>query len=152
MAGISVVIASGRGGRRAVCRRLLARERGIRVAGEARSGLEAIAMAGQHRPRVLVLDVGLSGRDGALLQAVRARSPRTRVILLARMASQAQLLDALSRGARGSLDTRLLRRFLAKAVRAVAADEAWVPRKLVARILDRLARLKARLEPARSGR
>ena len=151
MPGVSVLIASGAGTRRALCRRLLRRERGIRVAGEAGSGLEVIAAAGRLQPHVLLLDVSLF-RGLLLLQAIRGRSPRTRVILLTRRASQVRILAALSCGARGSLEMRLLRRFLAKAVRVVAANEAWVPRKMVARILDHLARLAAQTSRPRATR
>ena len=56
-------------------------------------------------------------------------------------ASEARTLEALAHGARGYLDKALLTTFLARAVRVVDAGEAWVPRKMVARIMDRLAGL-----------
>lgn len=145
MAAITVLLASATQTRRAACEQLLRGERGIRVVGKARTGLEAVAAAGRLRPDIVLLDVGLYSAHGApLLKGLRLHSPETRVILLTRLDTQVRILEALSYGARGCLETRMLRRFLAKAVRAVAADEAWVPRKLVARILDRLARLASR--------
>lgn len=52
-------------------------------------------------------------------------------------------MDALSHGAQGYLERKALRAFLPKAVRVVDAGEPWVPRKMVAKILARLARLTA---------
>jgi DNA-binding NarL/FixJ family response regulator len=49
-------------------------------------------------------------------------------------------LAALSNGARGYLKEKAISSFLPKAVRQVEAGEAWVPRKMVGKIVDRLAR------------
>lgn len=125
------------------CLRLLRPEKGIRVVGEAGSGLETIAAA-KLKPRVLLLDLDLSEDNGAaLLPVLRRNSPRTKVILLTRRASEARILKALSHGALGYLDKKDLPTFLPKAVRVVDAGEAWVPRKMVAKLLDRLSRLGA---------
>lgn len=143
MAPITVFLADRKRTRRAACLRLLRPEKGVQVVGEARSGLEALAAA-RRRPRLLLLDWALAtGGEFALLRILRKQSPKTKVLLLTRPTSQARLLDALAHGARGYLDARALRRFLPKAVRLVDAGEAWVPRKMVAKILDRLPRLPA---------
>ena len=143
MPPITVVIADREKASRAACLRLLRPEKGIRVVGEARSGLEAIA-AVKLRPRILLLDVHMAAGNGvALLRILRQKSPRTKVILLTRRASQARILDVLAHGARGYLDKKAFRTFLPKAVRLVDTRQAWVPRKMVAKILDRLAHLTA---------
>jgi two-component system nitrate/nitrite response regulator NarL len=143
MPPITVVIADREKASRAACLRLLGPEKGIRVVGEARSGLEAIAAA-KLTPRILLLDVHMAAGNGlTLLRLLRQKSPRTKVILLTRRASEARILDALSHGARGYLDKKVLRAFLPKAVRVVDAGQAWVPREMVAKLLDRLARLTA---------
>ena len=143
MPPITVVIADREKASRAACLRLLRPEKGIRVVGEARSGLEAIAVT-RLMPRILLLDVNMAAGNGvALLRILRQKSPRTKVILLTRRASEARILDVLSHGARGYLEKKVLRTFLPKAVRLVDAGQAWVPRKMVAKILDRLAHLTA---------
>jgi DNA-binding NarL/FixJ family response regulator len=117
------------------------------VVGVARSGLETVAAAGWLRPRILLLDLSIArGNDLALLPLVLRKSPRTRVILLTRRSAPARILSALGQGAQGYLDPRSLRVFLPKAVRAVDAGEAWVPRKMVAKIIECLARLTPRAE------
>lgn len=139
---ITVVIAERQHADRAACLRLLEAESGIRVVGEAKSGLEAITSTGHLRPRILLLDLALTRAQGSpLIPALRQKSPQTKVILLTDGASEARTLEALAHGARGYLDRALLTTFLARAVRVVDAGEAWVPRKMVTRIMDRLASL-----------
>lgn len=145
MALITVALTDQNAARRATCRRLLRPHKGIRVVGETEGALEAIALAARARPRILLLSLAVSrGNGAAILAALLRRSPRTRVILLTRRTTEARILDGLSRGARGYLEETKLRTFLPKAVRAVDAGQVWVPRKMVARILDRLAHLSPR--------
>jgi DNA-binding NarL/FixJ family response regulator len=139
---ITVVVAERQRADRQACRRLLERERGIRVVGEVRSPLEAITTMGRLRPRILLLDLALARPEGRpLIPALRQKSPQTRVILLTGRGSAARTLEALSHGARGYLDRSVIDTFLARAVRVVDAGEAWIPRKMVARIMDKLAGL-----------
>jgi len=140
---ITVVIADQDKARRTSCVRLLRPQKDIRVLGQARSGLEALA-ATRLKPQVLLLDLGLSRGSGSeLLPALRKSSPGMKIILLAGRASETRILEGLCHGARGYLDKKFLRTFLAKAVRLVGAGQAWVSRGIVPGIVDRLARLTA---------
>ena len=142
MPPIRVVIADRGKSDRTVCRSLLEREKDIRVVGEAASGLEAVSAAERLKPGILLLDLELFNGDGpSLLPVIRRRSPLTRVLLLTNRAPEAPTLDALSHGARGYLEKGALRTHLPRAVRAVGAGEAWVPRKMVTQIMARVARL-----------
>ena len=142
MRTISVVIANRGKSGRTTCRTLLEPEKGIRVVGEAASGLDAVTAAERFKPSILLLDLGLfNGNGPALLPVIRRKSPLTRVLLLTDHAPEAPTLDALSHGARGYLERGTLRSYLPRAVRAVGAGEAWVPRRMVTLILARLARL-----------
>jgi DNA-binding NarL/FixJ family response regulator len=129
---------------RVTCRRLLQPEKKIRVVGEVRSGLEAMTAAAKLKPRVLLLEPSAGGSMGvSLVSTILEKSPKTRIILLSERASEADILDALSQGALGYLAKDRLPTSLARVVRAVAAGEAWVPRRMVGRIIDRLAHLPA---------
>ena len=140
----TVLIADLEKAGRATCRRLLQPEKKIRVVGEARDGSGTMMATVRLKPRVLLLDRSLvGGKDVSLVSTILENSPDTRVILLTERASDARILDALSQGALGCLARNRLPTFLAKAVRAVDAGEAWVPRVMVARLIDRLARLSA---------
>lgn len=150
MAPITVVIA-GEARTRALCRRLLRPEEDIAVSGEAPSGPMIPAVVTRLRPDVLLLDFARPRLDVlAHLPAIRSRARRTRILLLtAERTSEALLLEALHRGAHGYLGHVAAGTLLARAIRAVQAGEAWVPRRMVARILERLRRLAAAVRPGR---
>src|SRR5690348_6552787 len=83
-------------------RRLLEAENWLQVVGEAADGSEAIALAQQLQPDVLLLDLAMPRVPGleALREMSRASSP-VRTILLTASAEKAQILEALQLGARG---------------------------------------------------
>jgi DNA-binding NarL/FixJ family response regulator len=141
MPPISVVITDRRKAGRTACRSLLEPEKGIRIVGEAHSGFETVSAVERLKPRVLVLDAALFTDAASLLPLIRQKSPGTRVLLLTDRAPEARTLDTLSHGVRGYLEKATLRVHLPRAVRALAAGQAWVPRQMVAQIMDRLARL-----------
>jgi len=148
MADVTVVIAAESHQR---VRALLDGEAGIVVAGEARSLAHAFVLVARLRPAVLLLDFGRSWRDAlAALRAIRSQSSRTRIILLTtRRTPESSILEAVRQGAGGYLGEAAVVGFLARAVRAVHAGEAWVPRRLGAQILRRLIRARG---PARHAR
>jgi len=144
MSSITVLIADHDEARRAACARLLQPEKGIRVVGRAKSGLETLSATAKLKPRILLLGLNLLKRKKiGLIYALRQKSRRTKVILLTHHTPETRILEALSYGARGYLEERALRTFLVEAVRRVDAREAWMPRKMVARIIERLPRLTA---------
>jgi len=151
MSSISVLITERRKRVRSICRNLLEPERGIRIVGEARNGIEAVSAVARFKPNVVLLDATLAnGSTASLIPIIRRKSPRTRVLLLTDRAPAARTLDTLSHGARGYLEKTALPAYLPRAVRVVSGGEAWVPRKMVARIMDRLVRMTSE-EPARRG-
>ena len=144
MPPLTVVIADAERTTRAACRRGLLSEKRIGVVREARNAMETIAAA-DLKPRILLLSLtALGGHGVSLLPIIRGKSPSTRVLLLTGRASEARILDALSHGAQGYLPRKILPDMLVRAVLAVDAGEAWVPRKMVGKIIERLARLTGR--------
>jgi DNA-binding NarL/FixJ family response regulator len=140
---ITVVIADSDARRRSACVRLLQGVRGITILATLGTVRETIGIAAHH-PHILLLDLKLArANDAATLPVLRTKSPRTQIILLTGQASDAQVLAGIAQGARGYLDGKLLRRFLVKAVRAVAAGESWISRAMVGKLIDQLARLMA---------
>ena len=145
MSPITVLIVDRDGVRRAACVRLLQAEKGIRIVGRAHSGLEDISSMLNLKPNILLIDLGLlEGKEISRLFVLRHKSPQTKVILLVRCAREIRILEALSCGVRGYIEEIVLVTFLAKAVRCVDAGEAWVPRKIVPKIIEHLARMTAR--------
>jgi NarL family two-component system response regulator LiaR len=113
---------------------------GIDVAGEAADGEEAIALAEQLRPDVVLMDLVMPQLDGlAAMRALRERVPAARVIVLTSFADDDKLLPALRAGAAGYLLKNAQPQELARAVRAAHAGEALLDPLVAARLVDALA-------------
>jgi DNA-binding NarL/FixJ family response regulator len=85
-------------------RRLLEAEPNLTVLGEASDGAEAVKMARQLKPDILLLDLAMPKHPG--LEALRdlaagVNSTPVRVILLTAAAEKSQIVEALQLGARG---------------------------------------------------
>ncbi|HEY1801837.1 MAG TPA: response regulator transcription factor [Terriglobales bacterium] len=105
-------------------RRLLEDEPDILVAGEASDGEEAVKLAAQLRPRVIVMDCALPGING--LQATRKILqilPETAVLMLSMHPEETWVHQALDAGARGYVLKNAMDLELGSAVRRVAAGE-----------------------------
>jgi two-component system response regulator DesR len=106
---------------------LLGLEVDLVVVGEAGSGHEAVAVIGEHRPDVAVLDVEMPGRDGAeVAQWVAANVPGTRCIILTRHARPGVLRRALAAGAAGFVTKSAPATVLAEVIRRVHRGGRYV--------------------------
>ncbi|MDP8931722.1 MAG: response regulator transcription factor [Actinomycetota bacterium] len=78
-----VVLADDAEDFRAILRRLLEHDGRFEVVAEAEDGHEAVQVATDHQPDVIVLDLSMPLLDGrAALPRIRAAAPATRVIVL----------------------------------------------------------------------
>lgn len=83
-------------------RMVLKQEKDIEVVGEARNGREAITMATELMPNVILMDIAMSGLNGleATRQLVKAL-PSTRIIILTAHCDDAYVKSAVDSGAAG---------------------------------------------------
>jgi DNA-binding NarL/FixJ family response regulator len=82
---------------------------GVKVVGEARDGAEAVALAGELKPDLIVIDLNMSDTLGAAaLQQIAAVNPGARTVVLTASIEEADVLEALEAGACGYIlkDTR----------------------------------------------
>jgi DNA-binding NarL/FixJ family response regulator len=112
-------------------RRMLEDDRGIKVVAEASDGQEAIELARNLRPRVVVMDVAMpkaSGIDAA--RQILANSTATKVLLLSMHSEETLVRQALAAGASGYILKTADDLDLASAVKRVAAGDTVVDPKL----------------------
>src|ERR1700739_30705 len=129
-----------RGGRR----RLLEAESDFKVLGEASDGAEAVKLARQLKPDILLLDLAMPKHPG--LEALRdlsagASSSPVRVILLTAAAEKSQIVEALQLGARGVVLKDSATQLLLKAIQTVMSGEYWVGRESVSNLVQYLRTL-----------
>src|SRR3954471_25018167 len=105
-------------------RRMLEDDAAIAVVGEAANGDEAIAMAAQLKPAVVVMDVAMPGTNGlAATKQIVASHPTIAVLMLSMHAEDTLVRQALDNGARGYVLKNALDLDLAAAVKKIAAGE-----------------------------
>jgi two-component system, NarL family, response regulator DesR len=101
---------------------LLAIEHDLDVVGTARNGEDALALARQHHPDVVVTDIEMPGMTGLDLAAALRQLPRApRIVILTTFARPGYLRRALDAGAAGYLLKDAPSADLAEAIRRVAA-------------------------------
>ncbi len=113
---------------------------GIEIAGEAADGHEAVTRAVALEPDVILMDLMMPRGDGVTaMRALRARVPRSRVIVLTSFSDEQRLMPALEAGAHGYLLKDAEPSELARAVRAAHAGEAVIDPTVAQRLLSTLA-------------
>ncbi len=106
---------------------LLAETGDIEVVGVAATGRDALREAERLQPDIALLDISMPDLDGiAAAGRLRAKSPRTQVIMLSMHVSREYIYLALQAGARGYLVKDSAGRDVIEAVRAVHAGKRYL--------------------------
>jgi DNA-binding NarL/FixJ family response regulator len=129
-------------------RRILEDEPDISVLGEAADGDEAVRLARQLRPQVVLMDCALPGTSGLVAtRKILADSPSVSILMLSMHSEDTLVRQALEAGASGYILKNAVDLDLAAAVRKVAAGE-----KVLSPQLSRPAILKGERQAALTAR
>jgi DNA-binding NarL/FixJ family response regulator len=117
----------------------LLQQHGFDVVGQAADGAEAIALAGELRPAIVLLDLTMPGMDGlAALPRIRDASPASEVVVLTASGTEDNLLEAIRAGAAGYLLKSEPPDRIASFLRGVAGGEAALSGSIARRLLERV--------------
>ena len=127
---------------RAGFRALLEAEDGIDVVGEAATGRDAVALAKQQRPDVVLMDIRMPDGDGLWATEEIVRDPelaQTHIVIVTTFELDEYVAQAIAAGASGFLvkDTEPVD--LIRAVRVAAAGDALLSPGVTKRLLERVA-------------
>jgi two-component system response regulator NreC len=147
---IRILIADDHGVLRAGLRALLNAERDLQVVGEAADGDEALRLAAELHPDVMLLDISMPGKQGIeVARELHASQPNTRVLMLTVHEDEGLLRAAIRAGAAGYILKRAVESELIGAIHAVWRGELYVhPAMTRALLQDLPAAFAAEPEPA----
>jgi two-component system, NarL family, response regulator NreC len=116
---------------------LLENEPDIQVVGQAATGHEVLALAGQLHPDLILLDLGMPGGGGpSMITELKSRHPKTRIIVLSMYKDQTHVLGALRAGASGYVLKEAQVEGIVKAIREVAAGRRYLSPALTERAIE----------------
>jgi DNA-binding NarL/FixJ family response regulator len=105
-------------------RRMLEDESDITVVGEAGDGTEAVRLARELHPQVIVMDCALPGMNGLVAtRSILAANPKTAVLMLSMHSEETWVRQALDAGARGYMLKSAVDLELVSAIRRVLEGE-----------------------------
>lgn len=117
-------------------------EEGFDVVGEADNGEEAVRLAAELQPDVVLMDVSMPEMDGVeATRLIRSSDTATQVIMLTMHADKEVLAEALRSGASGYLVKDCSTDEVADAVRMAAEGDTALSAQLAATMLDEVRRL-----------
>lgn len=106
---------------------LIGLNEGMEVVGGAADGAEAVALAHEHRPDVVLMDLAMPGTDGvAATRTLREEAPGVAVLVLTTYADDSSVFPALRAGAKGYLTKDAGADEIERAIRAVHGGRIWM--------------------------
>jgi DNA-binding NarL/FixJ family response regulator len=138
---IRVLIADDQALVRGGFRLILEAQKDIQVVGEAADGREALALARELEPDVVLMDIRMPELDG--LEAARrlvADGEGPRVLMLTTFGEDEYVYDAMKSGASGFLLKDIRPEQLAEAVRVAAAGDALLAPAITRRLIEEFVR------------
>jgi len=111
--------------------RLIDREEGLKIVAEAENGLEAVRLARELAPDLIVLDLRMPAMDGAAAaREILGFAPDAKILLLTSFATAAEVKVALDAGVLGAVVKDSTSETLIEAIRATARGEKYVSQEI----------------------
>ena len=145
---IQVLIADDHSVVRQGLRMFLSSDQELEIVGEARDGAEAVRLARQLRPDVILMDLLMPVMDGiAATAAIHREMPDTEVVALTSVLEDAAVVDAVRAGAIGYLLKDTDAHELRRAIKAAAAGQVQLSPQAAARLLREVRTPEKNAEP-----
>jgi DNA-binding NarL/FixJ family response regulator len=121
---------------------LLSMEADMEVVGQACDGIEAVAMAEQLRPDVILMDLHMPRQGGvAATRAITRALPGTQVLVLTTLDDDETVFEAVRAGAHGYLLKDVTEQELLDTIRALRRGESRLTPQIARKVMDQFRRL-----------
>ncbi|WP_420908800.1 LuxR C-terminal-related transcriptional regulator [Brevibacillus humidisoli] len=122
-------------------------EADLKVVGEGADGSDALRLAEQHNPDVILMDINMPNVNGvSATESVIEASPQSRIIILSIHDDEGYVYRTLRSGASGYLLKEMEADDLVEAVRVVANGGAYIHPKVTGKLIDEFRRLSEQEE------
>jgi DNA-binding NarL/FixJ family response regulator len=123
---------------------VLESESDIEVVAEANNGAEAVALATEHVPDLVLMDVRMPASQGVnggieATQAIKDAVPNTKILMLTISDEEEDLYDAIKAGASGYLLKEISIEEVADAIRSVHAGQSLISPSMASKLLTEFA-------------
>jgi NarL family two-component system response regulator LiaR len=123
-------------------RNLLGQEKDFDLVGEAADGAEAVRLATDLKPDIVIMDIVMPKMNGIeATKQIRQHLPATAVLILSAYSDIHYIVDLLEAGACGYLLKSAPGKDVIKAIRAVRAGESVLDPEVTHKLVQRLANL-----------
>jgi len=139
MEKIGILIADDHPAFREGLARLLGEEKDLEVVALAGNGEEAVTLARELVPQVVIIDITMPGINGIeATKRIKAACPTTSILILSAYEYDSYVIGAIRAGAAGYMSKNVLVSQIAATVRAIRAGEAVLDSKAAAKVFRRL--------------
>lgn len=119
---------------------VLSMEEDLEVVGQAANGVEAVSLARDLRPDVILMDLQMPEMDGVqAIREIKARSPEIGIIILTTYDTDEYIFTGIEAGARGYLLKDSPPAQVLEAIRAVQRGDSLIQPSVATRVLDRIS-------------
>ncbi|MFA5138148.1 MAG: response regulator transcription factor [Elusimicrobiota bacterium] len=128
---------------RDVIKERLNAERDIEIVGEAPTGPDAVRMAAQLKPEVILMDINLPDMNGidATIE-IRKVLPDVKVLMVSAYTDEAHVVAAVHAGAYGYISKKLPTQELVRALKAFGEQGTMLPQPVMHKAMVRLRRAR----------
>jgi DNA-binding NarL/FixJ family response regulator len=128
----------------------VSREPDMQVVGEGESAADALVIARDVQPDLMLLDIDMPGDVIGTLTTILAASPSTRVAILTASDDEDIVMSALNHGACGYILKGISGRELVTILRSILSGNSYVPPELAAGLISSLTSAKSASSAIRS--
>lgn len=101
--------------------------------------IQALNATAEIKPQIILLHYAVRKQEtGSYIDLLLRESPMSKIVIVAESLAEDAILDILLAGAKGYIEQRDMQKLGNKMLKSIQEGEAWIGRKMVAKLLDRL--------------